>query len=279
VTLAISTARDNPGSAKACCWAGSVLVIADGPEYVSFGKSLLERAVELSPNYGTARWELAKYYGVRHDMPNSAIGIAQAVRFDPGSGMSCATVPALIDEMRTFPPESYMPALEAFAQDHPEDPAAQLALAFGWHARRDYDQAAACARMAIDMARHVRRDGMDQFHEAGAELARIWFDQGLIEQAVDKYRLYTTYMGFSLDAHCNFAKMLMALDPKAHPQALREAEANLALVAAIDPGNTKARDLRERIKRMTRNAAPDANAAGNAAAQSEVAHSGLGGAP
>ena len=278
-TLAISTARDNPASAKACAWAGSILVVADNPAYASFGKSLLERAVDLAPNFAVARWDLAKYYGVRHDMANSAIRIAQAVRFDPGSTMSSRTVPALIDEMRLYSAETYFPALEDYAREHPQDPTAQLALAFGWHARKDYDQAAACARSAIDMAKYTRTDGMDQFHEAGAELARIWFDRGWTEQAVDKYRIYATYMKLSVDAHCNFAAMLMALDPKAHPQALHEAEASLALGALIDPGNTKIRDLRERLKRLTRNPAPDANLAAKAGADAAVAHAGLGGAP
>jgi protein O-mannosyl-transferase len=279
VALAISTARDNPGSAKACSWAGSVLVMADRPEFVTFGKSLIERAIDLSPNFGQARWELAKYYGVRHDMAYSAIWIAEAARLDPGSRMSCEAIPALIAEMRTFPPESYMPEIEAYERDHPDDPAAQLALAFGWHAQQDFEQAAASARKAIDMARHVRMDGFDQFHEAGAELARIWFDRGWVEQAVDKYRLYVTYMGQSMEAHYTFATMLMALDAQTHPQALSEAEANLAKGAEIDPGNTKIRDLRGQIQRRRRDLAQGTPVTPNAGGNPEVAHSALEGDP
>jgi hypothetical protein len=279
ITLAISTARDNPGSAKACCWAGSVLVIADRSDYVSFGKSLLERSVELSPVFGNARWEMAKFYGVRHDMANSAIWIAQAVRLDPGSAMSCVTVPALLEEMRANKPKTYMPAIEAFAKEHPDDPAAELALAFGWHAQKDYDQAAAHTRKAIDMTQRVRRDGMDQFHEAGAELARIWFDRGWTEKAVEKYRLYTTYMGHSVEARCHLATMLMALDPQKYPLALREAAEQLALGASIDPENTKVRDLRERVKRVAREAASNATVAGNAGEDAKMAHAGPGGTP
>jgi tetratricopeptide (TPR) repeat protein len=255
ITLAISTARDNPNSAKALCWAGSILVVTNQPETTSFGKTLITRAIELSPIFGEARWEMAKYFGFRHDMANSAIWIAEAVRLDPGSLRSCTTVPALLAEMRMYSPETYMPEIEAYAESHPEDPSASLALAYGWHAQREYDKAQTCARKAIDMKKREKMNGFDQFHEAGAELARILFERGSIEQGVDKYRIYVTYMNHSPAVRCAFVEMLIALDTKAHPQALEEARATLEFVDHIDPGNAEVRKLRRKLEQVARQSA------------------------
>jgi len=252
VSLAISTARDNPASGKACGWAGAVLIISDRPEYVAFGKSLLERAVELSPDYMNVRWELAKYYGLRHELGPSAIHIAKAARIDPGSHMTRAAIPALIQEMRMNAPESYMPAIEEYQRDHPQDETACLALAFGYHAQRTYDLAEANARKAIDLGTHVRADGFDQYHEAGAELATILFDAGKLKEGTDKFRIYATFMGQSPDAHCVFASMLMKLDPRTYPEALGEAEFNLLEANAADPGNAQARQIHGQLNRLRR---------------------------
>ena len=252
ITLAISTARDNPNSGKACAWAGAVLEVADRPDFVAFGKLLLERSVELSPDYVNARWELAKYYGRRHELGPSAIHLAQAVRLDPGSHMSRAAIPALIQEMRMYKPETYMPALEVYQRDHPRDEAAYLALAFGYHAQMKYDEAEANARQAIDVALHVRPDGFDQYHEAGAELATIWFDAGKLKEGADKFRTYAAFMRNSPDAHCAFASMLLKLDPRTFPEALGEAEFNLLEASLIDPGNAKAREIKGQLNRLRR---------------------------
>jgi hypothetical protein len=279
ITLAISTARDNPNSAKAVSWAGSVLMVANRPESVLFAKSLIERAIELSPNFGDARWEMAKYYGVRHDMANSAIWIAEAVRLDPGSQRSCGTIPALLTEMRTYAPETYMPELEAYMKSHPEDPSASLALAYGWHAQCEYDKATACARKAIDMTKRENPNGYDQFHEAGAELARILFDRGLIEQGVDKYRIYTSYMNHSPPARCVFVEMLMALDPQTHPQALDEARVNLTFLDTIDPGNPKVRELRGKLQQAARRLTQEGIVTANAETSGGAADFTTGGGP
>ncbi len=263
VALAISTARDNPDSGKACSWAGAVLIIADRPDYVAFGKTLLERAIELSPDYVNARWELAKYYGMRHELGPSAIRVAQAARIDPGTHMTRSAIPALLEEMRAGTPANYMPAIEAYQRDHPDDETAYLALAFGYHAQGQYDQAAAYARQALDVGKRVRADGFDQFHEAGAELATIWFDQGRLKEGTDKFRVYATFMRNSVDAHCTFASMLMALDAQTYPQALGEAEFNLAIASAIDPGNAKARELRGQLNRIRQERATNLASAGH----------------
>jgi tetratricopeptide (TPR) repeat protein len=252
IALAISTARDNPGSSKACCWAGSILVVADRDDYVAFGKSLLDRALELAPNYGIARWEMAKYYGRLHDMGNSAISIAQAVRCDPGSHMSRVVIPALLEEMRMHPPEDYMPVIEAYRCAHPDDETAYLALAYAYHAQLMYDEAASNVRTALDLYKHVKPDGSDQFHEAGAELAAIWFDQGKLKEAADKFRTYVIHMPHSTDAHCTLASMLLKLDAHAYPDALGEADFNITVAGNLDPGNVRPRELRGQLNQLRR---------------------------
>jgi len=274
IALAISTARDNPGSGKACAWAGAVLIISDNPEYVAFGKALLERAVELSPDYVTARWELAKYYGMRHDLGPSAVRVVQAARIDPGTHMTRAAIPALILEMRAQPPESYMPYIEAYQRDHPQDETAYLALALGYHAQLKYDEAEANARKAIELGKHVRPDGFDQFHEAGAELATIWFDQGKMKEGTDKFRLYATYMRNSVDAHCAFASMLLQMDAKTYPEARNEAEFNLLIANAIDPGNAQVRAMHGQLNRQRREAGGEHLSASAADAQEQKAGGG-----
>jgi protein O-mannosyl-transferase len=275
VHLAISTARDNPRSGKACSWAGTELVFSDRPEYVEFGKELLDRAIELSPDYPQARWEVAKYHARRREMGLAAVCVAQAARIDPGSHMARTCIPEVTAEMSRMAPEQYMPDIEAYQREHPEDEAGYLALALGYHAQRKYEEAGANARKALDMGKHVRPDGFDQYHEAGAELASIWFDSGRQREAADKYRVYVTFMQRSVDAHMEFARMLAKLDPVENPKALEEAEFHLAALKAMDPGNTQARQIQGDLNRMKRELAPVGATVAGAGAGSSVE----GGAP
>jgi tetratricopeptide (TPR) repeat protein len=260
IALAISTARDNPQSGKALAWAGATLIVSDRDDYVQFGKLLLERSIELSPDYVNARWEIAKYWGLRHDMANSAICVAEAAKLDPGSRMTRAAIPALMQEMSTHAPESYMPAILDYQQQHPDDAAACFAIALAYHAQRDLDHAEIYARKAIDMCKHVRADGFDQFHEAGAELAAIWYDRGDIKQAVDKLRVYVAYLQHSVDGRCALAAMLLTLDPHKYPDALIEADFHLAVARDIDPNNIRARTLRGQLNGIRKSLNSEATA-------------------
>ncbi len=84
VALALATADDNLYSTKACGWAGNVLVQCDNPEWVAFGKLLLDRSAGLCDDFVSVRWDLAKYYGRQNDVPKALIYITQAARIDPG---------------------------------------------------------------------------------------------------------------------------------------------------------------------------------------------------
>jgi hypothetical protein len=59
--------------------------------------------------------------------------------------------------------------------------------------------------------------------------------------------------------------MLLKLDPKEDPGSLGEAEFNLAIVNAIDPGNATARVIRGELNRKRREAADRSAVTANAA--------------
>ncbi|HVT79219.1 MAG TPA: hypothetical protein VHM90_01070, partial [Phycisphaerae bacterium] len=249
LSLAISTARDNPDSGKACSWAGSILVAQDDPGIREFGKSLIERAVELSPDYVSARWELAKFYGIHGEIGPSAVCVAQAARLDPGTHLTRTAIPALVDDLRHTDPDKYMPYIQNYADTHPSDEAAYLALAFAYHAQGKWDKAEELAYKALHTAVSKRSDGADGFHEAGAELAAIRFDRGEVEHAVETMLKYTSNIRHSVDGHCILAQMLLSLDPKKHAEAIEQAEAHMNFAEQITPGNPHVREVRGQIGR------------------------------
>ncbi|HUO08612.1 MAG TPA: hypothetical protein VM008_09960 [Phycisphaerae bacterium] len=248
ITLAVATGRDNPMSGKACSWAGSALVTTRRPEFEEFGLMLIKRAIELAPDYASARWELAKYYGFHNDIGDSITALSEVARIDGGSRLTCAAVEALLKQLRETDPKTYMPVLESYQHDHAEDEAAYFALALGYHAQKKYDLAEQNAIKAVELGRKRNRAGvLDRFDEAGAEWAQIRFDKGDLAGGVDTMRHYAFNMCNSTDAHCRFAELLISLDPAKFPEALKEAELNLAIAHKIDPTNERVRELRGRI--------------------------------
>lgn len=250
ISLAISTARDNPNSGKACSWAGSILLASDNPAYHDFGKQLVERAVELSPDFVSARWELAKYYGLRGQLGPSAVCVAAAARNDPGTHMTRTAIPALIEDMRKSDPSTYMPYIEDYQKQHPDEAAAYLALSFGYHAQGNWAKAEEFAYTAFKTAGSTKPNSMDAFHEVGAQLAAIRFDSGDVEKAVITMRKYCLQgVPNSVDGRCTFVAMLLALDPKKNPDAVKEAEANVGIAESITPNNPRVRETRSLLLR------------------------------
>ena len=257
IPLAISTARDNPESGKACSWAGATLVLTDDPAYVEFGKALIERAIELSPDYSTARWELARFYGLRHQLGESAVCVAQAARLDPGSPMTRVAIPALIEDLKKADPSAYVPVIEGYFQEHPDEDAASLAMAFACHAQGRFDAAEQYARRALDLSVKQHSGVNDQFHEAGAELAAILFDRGTrdgnpeeIANALDKFRLYLAFLPNSVEGRLTLASMLLSVDPREYPLAISEAQGNIRAAEAIEPHSPRVRDMQGRLNRI-----------------------------
>jgi tetratricopeptide (TPR) repeat protein len=249
IPLAIATGRDNPRSAKACHWAGTILIIADRADYVAIGKDLLERAAELYPEYAGSHWELAKYYGRQKNLPESLIHLTRAVRYEPGTHMTRLALSSVFQDLKAAAPDTYLPALEANAAALPDDPSAHLALAMAYHALGRYEPAMEQANKALAVGQVGQKSARDQFHEAAAELASIYFDKGDIETAVSLFRQYTMCLRQSIEARCIMTAMLLQLDAKKFPDALAEAEMNLSKARALEPSNRRMLDLARAVDR------------------------------
>jgi tetratricopeptide (TPR) repeat protein len=278
VTLAVATGRDNVMSGKACSWAGTALLDSGLPQFRPFGLSLLLRAIELSPEYVTPRWELAKYYGIERQLGKSVDAVAEAARLDPGTHATSAAVAGVLEALRVTDPKDYMPDIENYQREHPTDEAAYFASALGYHAQRKFDLAEKSARKALDLGKRPIPGGTDQFHEAAAEMAAVQFERGEYASAIDIMRKYAFYMRNSVDAHCAFASLLMAVDPAKFPEALKEAELNLAIAHEIDPGNILVRDIRGRLTQKEKSAG-NVMAASLTALGQQLRRNGTGGQP
>lgn len=249
IPLAIATGRDNPMSAKACHWAGSVLVFSGNPQHVAFGVELLKRALELYPEFSPPQWELAKYYGRKMELGQSLVHLCRAVRLEPGTHDTRVALASIRLDLANNDPGTYMGVLEKNLEENGSDETAHLALAIAYHAQGKYEQAETHATRAIELGKGKLPGGYDQFHEAAAELASIRFDSGNKAAGVSLFREYVMQLRFSVQARCTMASMLMELDPAEHPRAFAEAEMNLDRAQSIDPRNPLIRETRAKLIR------------------------------
>jgi tetratricopeptide (TPR) repeat protein len=247
VSLSIASARDNLKSSKACYWAGITLV-NQGPQpwMEEFGASLLERATKLYPEYGECYWELAKYQGRHHEFVKSVELLAKAAEYRPGCGYIRAGVEAVRQEMAGRPSDSYLPAIDAYAKEHPAEGSAQFALALAYDAQRDYASAEEACQRAFAL-NHT-------FHEAAYEMAQVRHANGDYEKAVDILRQYVINVRFSPDVRCLLARYLLDLDEAKNPHAVAEATMNLDKAASLE-GLSAVRELRMEISRRQRDQA------------------------
>ena len=248
ITLAVATGRDNPASAKACLWAGSMLVVANDPKYSDFGRSLLERAADLYPNVADIYWELAKDYGRHNDVGNSLIYLARVARLSPGTHNLQTALEGIRADLKRIDPDSYMPTLEKFRDKNPELAESYFALAVALHARGKWDLADEAAQKALQLGERHNGDGGDHFHEAAAEIALIRFDRGQTQEAISMYRQYVMRLHRSIDARCTMACMLISGANK-HPDWLVEAEYNLNRADEIESQNSHVREIRGLLAR------------------------------
>ena len=242
IPLAIATARDNPGSAKACTWAGTILVTQTSDKRMNdFGEELLQRAIELYPTYGQSYWELAKYYGRQDKFGRSVIYLAQDARWRGGYRDTRIALTAVKDDLKLRAPETYLPEIEKNLKDHPEDPAAFLAVGLAYAALDRNVEAVHMYEQAI-MRERV-------FDEAAAELGQLRIDQGQVPEGLTLLRTYVTRVPRSLEARCLIAQDLIKLDTTKYPWALGEAEMNLGKAAAISADSPQVRTLRTELAR------------------------------
>lgn len=248
ITLAIATARDNPDSAKACTWAGTILVTQTHEKrFNDFGEQLLKRAIELYPTYGQSYWELAKFYGRQGNFGTSVIYLAQDARWRGGFCDTRIALTAVKDDLKKRPVDSYLPEIEQNLQAHPDDPAAYVAAGLAYAALGRNDDAGRVYKGAIERDR--------AFDEAAAELGQLRLTEGRIDEGLDLLRKYVMRVRHNAEARCMIAAALIRLDPVKYPWALAEAEMNLDKAAALPADQSPVRALRTEAARR-RSAAP-----------------------
>jgi len=246
IPLAIATARDNPMSAKACFWAGSILAAQGGTEKMtSFGAELLKRATELYPNYGLAPFELAKYEARKQHLAKSLIYMAQAAQFNPGNDLRSALTEVKVD-LRRAEPDQYMPELLENEKSNPDSPAAQLALGIAFTAQGKYDLADEAYLKALTLS---GKSGI-LFHEAACELSLLRLKtRNQEEDAIETLRKYVLRVGFTVEARCMLASELLNVDSEKFPGALAEAKYWLNEADAVQSGSSQVRELRSKLGR------------------------------
>ncbi len=244
IPLAIATARDNPNSAKACSWAGMVLVTnTDDRKMNDFGEVLLNRSIELYPEYGQSYFELAKYCGRQHRFAESVIYLTHAARWSGGTREMRISLKGVAEDLKKRPVETYLPALHENLKNHPEDPSAYMAMGMALRAQNRLDEAHEMFFQALQRGK--------AFDEAGMEMGLLLQQQGRLAEAIDMVRKYVMRIHMTLEGRCTLAGMLMEEDGGHNPHALAEAGMNLDKAQAMSPGNSRVRELREQLKRLS----------------------------
>jgi tetratricopeptide (TPR) repeat protein len=242
INLALATGANNPESAKACYWAGVMLVgTAHEKWMVDYGGTLLKRALTLCTNYGDIYWELAKYYGHQDDLVNSVINVTKASRYSAGNGQIRFAFSALCEDLRRNPTSRYLPQLTAYRDQHEGEPEAHLAMALVLRSQKKFDEAEKECLKAVEID--------PNFHEAASQLAWIRFDAGKTDEGVDTLRKYVMRVNMCFEARCELAKALMDLDHKTHPGAFAEAQHNIDRATEISPGTVVVRQLQADLRK------------------------------
>jgi tetratricopeptide (TPR) repeat protein len=230
ITLAVATARDNPASAKACFWAGNILASNQGPEqFKPFGRQLLQRSIELFPEYGPAYFELAKASRLQNNLVDSTLYLGRAAEYAPGKDDVLLALDSILPDLASHDPDDYLPDLIACANANPHDPAAQFAVALGFRAIGDLDDAKQACMNALAAD--------PRFHEAAGELAMINLEQGKDDQAINLMEQYVVHVKSNVPLRLMLASTLLKKDPARFPDTLVRAEAVLREVDALTRDN------------------------------------------
>lgn len=267
IHLALATAADNPGSAKACFWAGSILIHQQQqPAWVSLAVWLLEESVRMRPDYGAAHFELAKYYGRQQQFAKSYLWLCQSARWQSGTQETRLVLQAVKDDLKKQKPESYLPAIEEYLRAHPQDPSGYLAKGV-----------ALTTLGRLDEAERVLQDGLalaPGFWEMRAEYGLLKHKRGDAEGAVALLKPYVMTVRLNVEARIELARALMDLDPKKFPDAMREAQYNLQRAGQMQYADWRLREAQAQWKRrqaQIQEAAPQTSAGPNISA-ADLAH-------
>jgi hypothetical protein len=239
-TLAIATARDNPRSAKACYWAGTILGMSTDRKWSDVGEMLFKRSVEQYPTFSLSYWELAKLYGRRNELAKSALYLSAAAEFSSGDPELRAAIRGIQADFRMIPAEKYKADLDRQIQERP-GAAAYFARAL-----------AELAQSKNEDAKNDLRDALLKnvsFHEAAYQLALLQLKTpGLEEQGIHTMKMYLKNVTGSYEAYCSVAESLLALDPVRFPAALDDAEHYVGEARALAQEHPGLRQLQDKLR-------------------------------
>jgi hypothetical protein len=251
VALALSTARDNPNSAKGCYWAGNILVTqAPEPWMEDFGAELLKHAAGLYPTYGDPLLALAKYSALRGDTPRAVCYLSKAARLRGGTRDIRAGLAAVKSDLQKIPLEELNEKIDAEFADGTDEASHALArgMALISHGRNVDGEA------TLEQA--LLRDG--NFMEAACELALLRLDMGKTDDGVLLLRRYVMAARYNPDTRCLLAQALMEQDPAKYPRALDEAQMNLEKAQTLinDGNGSKIRELMAEVHKRRESKKP-----------------------
>jgi tetratricopeptide (TPR) repeat protein len=245
-TLAISTGRDNPSSSKACFWAGSILIASDNEEYRKIGLDLMHMAIEKREDYGMPQWELAKYYQTRQDFGESFMWLCRASRWRGGSFEVRMTLQQIKDVLKNRKVEEYMPHVEAYLKQRPNEASAYMALGLAQFAQGKLEESEKSFQHALTLDGH--------YLEAFAELGNVKLERGDLEGGIGMLKQYTTVCHMNPEARVQLARALMKADWEKYPSAMIEAKYNLdkaAKMALAGPHVRAAQNEFDKLKAAT----------------------------
>ncbi len=242
ISLALATAQGNPNSAKACDWAGSVLVCQTSEKWTKdFGESLLLRTIDIYPTMGSAYWNLTKYYFREGRTSDALIELAKAARYQSGSTDIRRALRALDASLKDCPTSSYMPALEKWLAKEPDNAMAHFAYGLVMRSQGKLDLAEAQFCKALDCDPY--------YGEAAAELGLIKGMRGDFPASVNLLRSYVIRMRYNGIARCDLAGALLQLDPVKFPDSMREAQMNIDRAEILMPSDPQVHELMNRLQR------------------------------
>jgi tetratricopeptide (TPR) repeat protein len=236
IALALATAQGNPNSAKACAWAGAVLVSETKEQWTKdFGESLLQRTIELYPTMGSAYWDLTKYYFRENRVAEALIMMGKAARYHGGTLEMRRALKVVAQNLREHPTSTYLPAVEQLVAKEPSNAMAHFSYALALGAQGKNELAAKQFSLALD------NDPL--FGEADAELGLMKGRLGDFPGAVFLLRQYVLNSRYNGIARCDLAGALLELDPAQYPGAIGEAQMNLQRAQSLLPGDPEVRHL------------------------------------
>lgn len=242
--LAMATAYSNPQSAKACDWAGTILIGQSNPEWMQkFGVTLLERALELYPKAGGSNWSLMGYYGRKGDHCSALLYLARAAETAGGNAETRLALRMVDVELPRHPQEPYLAAIQKALADPENKSKGWPHMAYGLLLRSQgkYKEAEAQMLAAVKIN--------PLFAEAAAEWGMMAAHRGDYENAVASLRQYVKSTPNNGVARCDLAYALLAMDEAKYPLALPEARMNIEKAEAILPDDANVRRLRAELRR------------------------------